>query len=113
MNILLDNSLEAMPDGGTIQIKLSHYQADGDECNISHRILSGYWVMLEVTDQGTGIETENLDRIFEPFFTTKEFGKGMGLAMLHGMFRRTNAHVMVGQLEPQGTSMKILLPLDE
>ena len=64
-----------------------------------------------MTDQGCGIDPANLDRIFEPFFTTKEFGKGMGLAMLHGMFRRINAHTMVEILEPHGTRIKALLPI--
>ncbi len=113
VNILMDNSVEAMPDGGTIQIKVSRYLAENVESSNSHRILSGVWVMLEVVDQGIGIDSANLDRIFEPFFTTKEFGKGMGLAMLHGMLRNTNAHIIVDRLEPQGTSMKVLLPLNE
>ena len=111
INILLENSVEAMPDGGTIQIRLSNYVADGVESSNSHRILTGDWVMLEVTDQGCGIDPANLDRIFEPFFTTKEFGKGMGLAMLHGMFRRINAHTVVEILEPHGTRIKALLPI--
>lgn len=111
LNILLDNSVEAMYREGTIQVKLFMYHAEGDECSNCHRELAGEFVCLEVTDQGSGIDPENLDRIFEPFFTTKEFGKGMGLAMLHGMFRRMDAHTLVEILEPHGTRIKALLPI--
>jgi signal transduction histidine kinase len=113
IEILCDNSVESMPSGGTIQIKLSKYQANEEECSDCHRIFSGTWVLLEVIDQGKGIDSSILDRVYEPFFTTKEFGKGMGLAMIHGMFRRSNAHSKIEQLSPRGTRMQIFFPPEE
>lgn len=113
LEILSENSVEAMPDGGTIQIKVSQYKADEDECSVSHRIFSGNWVAIDVIDQGSGIDSSILDRVFEPFFTTKEFGKGMGLAMLHGMFRRDNVHAKIEQLSPKGTRFSVYIPIEE
>ncbi|NNJ72583.1 MAG: response regulator [Enterobacterales bacterium] len=111
LRILCDNAVEAMLDGGTIQIKLQSYKAKDVECSACHKVIDGEFLSLEVADQGVGIHPEILERIFEPFFTTKEFGKGMGLAMLHGMFRHASCHIIIEPREPDGTRVKALFPV--
>jgi len=113
INILSDNAVESMPDGGSIQVKVSLFEADQHECSDCHRIITGQYIGLEVMDQGHGIDAGNIERVFEPFFTTKEFGKGMGLAMLHGLASRNNCHTLIEQLEPTGTRVRVVLPITD
>ena len=68
--------------------------------------------MLSVTDTGTGIAPEFLDKVFEPFFTTKEVGKGtgLGLSMVYGFIKQSGGHVRIDSATGRGTSIKLYLP---
>jgi two-component system NtrC family sensor kinase len=91
---LVNNSLDAMRRGGAV--------------GISAR-LDGSQVLLEVTDNGSGIGAEDLDRIFQPFFTTKPVGKGtgLGLAVVYGIVRGWGGTITVESVPDQGTTMSI------
>ena len=99
---LLKNGVEAMPDGGALTARLSN----------SHD-----WVIISISDEGTGIDTGDLEKIFEPFYTTKGIGKGtgLGLATTYGIVKmhrgqidvKSNSKLVAG---PTGTEFIIKLP---
>lgn len=102
MTNLEKNAIEAMPDGGELVVELS-----GDDENI----------VFTLSDTGTGISKENMDKIFTPFFTTKEFGKGtgLGLPLIYGIVKMHNGKISVKSNDdplkgPTGTSFTISLP---
>ena len=80
------------------------------ECSDCHKLLDGDWVELSVSDTGSGMSNEVLEHLFEPFYTTKEFGKGMGLAMLHGIISRSKRHSVIETEIGKGTRVRLLFP---
>lgn len=106
------NAQDAMPRGGKITIEVRKVTLD-EEYAVQHiEVNPGDYVLIDVTDTGSGISPENLHRVFEPFFTTKEIGKGtgLGLSMVYGFIKQSQGHVAVYSEVGHGTSVKLYLP---
>ncbi|MCH7814295.1 MAG: ATP-binding protein, partial [Planctomycetes bacterium] len=100
---LVHNAIDAMPDGGTLRI--------GTEP-------AGQWCVLRVSDNGCGMDEEQLDRIFEPFYSTKQpptdgetRAKGFGLAFVHGVIQEIGGTVSVTSEVGQGTTFAVRIPV--
>jgi PAS domain S-box-containing protein len=107
------NARDAMNGGGHLTLETRNVRID-DELALRQAELSpGAYVMLAVSDTGTGIAPEHLARVFEPFFTTKPAGKGtgLGLSMVYGFIKQSRGHVKIYSEPGQGTSVKLYLPV--
>lgn len=112
MNLAV-NARDAMPDGGTLRLRLTHLHLAKSDPPPLPDIPPGDWVNLDVTDTGSGIAPENINRIFEPFFTTKPVGKGtgLGLAQVFGIVKQHDGYIGVASQEGVGTTFSIYLPI--
>ncbi len=106
------NARDAMEGEGNLTIRLGLARDIDTECATCHRQVTGDWVELSVSDTGSGIRVDVLDRIFEPFFTTKDVGKGtgMGLSVIHGIMRSHGGHVLVDTEPDKGSTIRLLFP---
>ncbi|WP_440410774.1 cell cycle histidine kinase CckA [Neorhizobium petrolearium] len=106
------NARDAMPQGGTILIKTRNVPAEEAAGFHQADLPSEDFVMVEVSDTGTGIPSEIIDKIFEPFFTTKEVGKGtgLGLSMVYGIVKQSGGYIYPESEVGRGTSFRIFLP---
>ncbi|NKE68067.1 PAS domain-containing protein [Ramlibacter sp. RBP-2] len=106
------NARDAMPQGGRLTIATANREVSAQEARLHHGLQAGAYVVLSVSDTGTGIAPEHLRRVFEPFFTTKVPGKGigLGLAMVYGFAKQSEGHVDISSEPGQGTTVKLFLP---
>ncbi len=106
------NARDAMPEGGTILIKTRNVSAQEATGFQQADLPAEDFVMVEVSDTGTGIPPEIMDKIFEPFFTTKEVGKGtgLGLSMVYGIVKQSGGYIYPESEVGRGTSFRIFLP---
>jgi PAS domain S-box-containing protein len=109
------NARDAMPDGGTLTLSAYNLCIDENYARMHIEATVGSYIVIKVSDTGTGIPTEMLDRIFEPFFTTKELGKGtgLGLSTVIGIIKGHGGFVDVYSELGQGTQFKVYLPATE
>jgi PAS domain S-box-containing protein len=111
LNLAL-NARDAMPGGGTLVLETRNIFLDDGYASMNAEVVAGNYVMIAVSDTGSGIPPELLDRVFDPFFTTKEVGKGtgLGLSMVFGFVKQSGGHIKIYSEEGHGTSVKIYLP---
>jgi two-component system cell cycle sensor histidine kinase/response regulator CckA len=106
------NARDAMPGGGDLSIGTSNASLAQDRERKGEIMPAGDYVLIRVSDTGSGIEPENLDRIFEPFFSTKGVGEGtgLGLATVYGIIKQSGGFVFVESRPGEGTEFSIYLP---
>lgn len=106
------NARDAMDGHGRLVIEAGNATLDEAACEALGDILPGQYVMIAVTDTGTGMPTEVMEKVFDPFFTTKPAGKGsgLGLSMVYGFVRQSGGHIHIETEVGRGTTFRIHLP---
>ncbi|MBU0494166.1 MAG: GAF domain-containing protein [Chloroflexi bacterium] len=109
---LATNAHDAMPDGGNLVVTLERHSLPVGDSRLLPDMSPGDWIVLRVSDTGTGIDPEYRPHLFEPFFTTKEVGKGtgLGLAQVYGIIKQHNGFIDVASQWGHGTALDIYLP---
>lgn len=106
------NARDAMGGSGKLTVELANAFLDDDYARAHDEVAPGQYVMLAVSDTGSGMSPEILRKVFEPFFSTKAEGKGsgLGLSMVYGFVKQSGGHVKIYSEPGHGTSVKLYLP---
>jgi signal transduction histidine kinase/DNA-binding response OmpR family regulator len=106
------NARDAMADGGTVSVEVSNVTLDQRYASLHSEVTPGPYVLVAVSDTGTGMPPDVAAQAFDPFFTTKRDGKGtgLGLSMVYGFVRQSSGHIRIDSAIGQGTSVKLYLP---
>lgn len=107
------NARDAMPDGGKLTIESRNVFLDDEYAQANAGAAAGSYVLVAVSDTGSGIAPDVLERVLEPFFTTKPEGKGtgLGLSMVYGFVKQSNGHLKIYSELGHGTTVKMYLPV--
>ena len=105
---LMINAVEAMPNGGTVTIRVSRVQMHKDKDRMP--LATGEYVLISVLDHGIGIPNKHIARIFDPYFTTKKKGSGLGLATCYSIIKNHEGHIAVESELGRGSIFRVYLP---